>query len=559
MKYSQALRIMEMDKKQYMMMLAASIIGMGIVAPLVMIVYLAPFLEPLTLYTMLALPLFLTVVVIIWPIVLASQRKIKIDRQMSWFVTEIAALSTSDMSFDKIFYILSLKKEYGPLAEDAQRIFRLVKQYNVSAAESCRFVAARSPSKMENDFYSRLAHSIDVGEKLDRFMKNEHDIMMDEYVLKCEASLKDIDFLKEMFTGIITSLIFVCVFVAIIPLLGQTSVDYLMYGIIGGFAILEGAFVYLILSKVPKDDIWYPLRQKKKGGFLTDTDRILVVSVFIALLGSTVLAFFLLPLGLPWMLFASTVSLPILIPGVLIFREERKIENRDLVFGAFIRSLGRSSSVSGQTMAESVRKLALHKFGPLTNMVRNLSRRLAMHINPRESWMHFACETGSNTIKKFSSIYTQCVLSGSKPDATSMFISNNMFKILAIRKKRVTISSNFLGVLYGVAVALAFTMWVTVAITEYMSSTVSALDLGDTSAFGGGFLSTMFNASYSVEPLKMMVVCVIIIHAFFSSLMLPLIKGGHIATAAIHFVILVWIGALSGFIVDSMMAGLFSG
>ena len=559
MKYKQALSIMELDRKKYSMMLVASIIGMGIVAPLVMITYLQPFLDALSFYLMLALPIFLTVVVIIWPIVMASQRKLKIDRAMPWFVTEIAALSTSDMSFDKLFYILSLKKEYGPLAQDAQRIFRLVKQYNVSAAESCRFVAARTPSKMENDFFSRLAHSIDVGERLDRFMKNEHDIMMDEYVLRCEASLKDVDFLKEMFTGIITSLIFVCVFVAIIPLLGQTSVDMLMYGIIAGFAIMEGAFVYLILSKVPKDDIWYPLRQKSKSGFLTDTDRILVVSVFVAVLGMVALAFLLLPLGLPWMLFASTVSLPVLIPGVLIFREERGIEKRDLVFGAFIRSLGRSSSVSGQTMAESVRKLSLHKFGPLTLMVRNLSRRLAMHINPRESWAHFACETGSNTIKKFSSIYTQCVLAGSKPDETSMFISNNMFKILAIRRKRITISSSFLGVLYGVAIALAFTMWVTVAITEYMSTTVAGLDLGDTSAFGGGFLDTLFNAGYSVEPLKMMVVCVIITHAFFSSMMLPLIKGGHIATCAIHFVIMVWVGALSGFVVEMMMKSLFAG
>jgi uncharacterized protein (DUF111 family) len=59
-----------------------------------------------------------------------------------------------------------------PVKDRAQRIFRLVKQYNVSAAESCRFVAQRTPSKMENDFYSRLAHSIDVGEKLDRFMRN---------------------------------------------------------------------------------------------------------------------------------------------------------------------------------------------------------------------------------------------------------------------------------------------------------------------------------------------------------------------------------------------------
>lgn len=559
MKYKQALAVMEMDQKKYFILLILTVLGCGIAAPVLMITMLSPFFESITLYTMLALPIFLTVVVIIWPIVMASQRRIKIDRHLPSFVTELAALSTSDMPFEKIFYLLSQKKEYGPLANDAQRIFRLVKQYNVSAAEACRFAAQRTPSKMENDFYSRLAHSIDVGERLDRFMKNEHDIMMDEYILKCESTLKDVDFLKEMFTGIITSLIFVCVFVAIIPLLGQSSVDLLLYGIIAAFVIMEGAFVYLILSKVPKDDIWYGFRQKKKNGFINDTDKIIVVSLFISIFGIVALAVLLLPLGLPWMLFASTISLPILIPGILVFREERHIESRDKLFGAFIRSLGRSSSVSGQTMSESVKKLAMHKFGPLTSMVRNLSRRLAMHINPRESWSHFSSETGSNIIRRFSNMYTECIMTGAKANETSLFISNNMFKIMAIRKKRASLSSSFLGVLYGVGVALAFTMWVTVAITEYMSSTISSLDLGDTDQFGGGFLASIFNASYSLEPLKMMVVCVIIIHAFFSALMLPLIKGGHIATAAIHFIVLIWIGALSGFVVDLMMKSVFAG
>ncbi|HSV42505.1 MAG TPA: type II secretion system F family protein, partial [Methanomassiliicoccales archaeon] len=405
---------------------------------------------------------------------------------------------------------------------------------------------------------SRLAHAIDVGEKLNRFMKNEHDIIMDEYVLKCEAQLKDVDFVKETFTGIITSLIFVCVFVAIIPLLGQSSVDMLLYGIVGAFMLLEGVFVYLILNKVPKEDIWYPLRQKYKTGFLTDNDRILIISVFIAILGIVVMTVLLLPLGLPWMLFASTVCLPVLIPGVLIMKEEKRIEKRDAVYGAFIRSLGRSSSVSGQTMAESVKKLAIHKFGPLTNMVRNLSRRLNMHINPKESWSHFSSETGSNAIRRFSNMYTECVMSGSKAEETGMFISNNMFKIMGIRKKRATISSSFLGMLYGIAVALAFTMWITVAITEYMTTTIGGLDLDSGLELGGGFLDSLFNASYSVEPFKLMVVAVIIIHSFFSSLMLPLIKGGHIATAAIHFVIMIWIGALSGFVVEAMMDSMFT-
>ncbi|QLH74281.1 MAG: archaellar assembly protein FlaJ [Methanomassiliicoccales archaeon] len=558
MKYKDALSTMDMAPKKFMLILFFTVIAFGIALPMVLWLYLSPLLQVGTMAVALALPMFLVLVVFIWPLLMASQRRIKTDRQLPAFVTELAALSTSDMSFDKIFYILSQKSEYGPLSGDAKKIYRLIKHYNVSAAEACRFVSAKTPSKMAKDFYSRLAHSIEVGEPLDRFMRNEHDIMMDEFMLKCETALKDVDFMKEIFTGIITSLIFVCVFVAITPILGSTAVEVMIYGVIIAFLFMEGLFVYLIISKMPKDDIWYSILLKIKNRKIGDKDRILIVSIFVAIFGMVALTSLLLPLHLPWMLLVSSVCLPSLIPGILIFREEKGIEKRDAVFGALIRSLGRSASVSGQTMADSVKKIAIHKFGPLTKPVRNLSRRLAMYIDPRESWAHFAAETGSNSIRRFSNIYMECILAGSKPDETSLFISNNIFKILAIRKKRITLSGNFLGMLYGVAVALAVTLWVTVAITEYMADVIANINLSHTGSFDIGFISSIFNANFNSDLLTIMVVSVVVIHSFFSALMIPLIKGGHIASAAVHFVVLVWIGAFCDFIVGIVMKGVLS-
>ena len=75
------------------------------------------------------------------------------------------------MSFDRVFYILSEKKEYGQLAEDAKVVYRLLRHYSVGAAEACRFVALRTKSTMESEFFNRLSHSMDVGEKLDRFIE----------------------------------------------------------------------------------------------------------------------------------------------------------------------------------------------------------------------------------------------------------------------------------------------------------------------------------------------------------------------------------------------------
>lgn len=556
MKYRLALKTMEMDQKKYLMLLGLIIGLFGITFPALTWYSLGAYLDTTALFGLFASYYFMVFVVVIWPYVSASQRKIKIDRSMPAYVTELAALATSDMGFEKIFQILSQKKEYGPLAKDSMQIYRLMKLYNVSVAGGCSFIASQTPSKMENDFFSRLSHAIDVGEPLDRFMKNEHDVMMDEYVLRCESSLKDVDFLKEIFTGAITALIFICVFVAIIPLLSQTAVDEMLIGVIVGFVVIEALFVLLILSKVPKEDIWYPMRQKFKMRLISDKDRILILSIFVAVAGIFLLYFTLKDFDLPPMLLAASIFMPVLIPGIMMMREEKKIEKRDDIFGAFIRSLGRSSSVSGQTMPGAVKNLSEHKFGPLTSMVQNLSKRLNMYIDPRMSWEHFAAESDSNLIKRFSSIYMECVLAGSKPEETSSFISNNLFKVLTIRKKRLSISSGFVGVLYGIMISLAFTMWITIGIIKYMSDVVTNLNVDTSDIPTGGFLDSIFNASYNVDLLSMMVFAIIIVHAFFSALMLPIVKGGNIATTGVHFVVLIWIGALSGYIVDLILKGL---
>ena len=562
-KLKQGFRDMKMKPKTYFRLVIFSIVAFGLVVPTLMATviipqYLSGILDSSYSIMLYALPIFGIFAVAMLPIMASSKSRMRAERNMPLFVTELAALSTSEMPIGMIFYIMSQKAEYGQLAEDSKRIYRLIKFYHVAAGDACRFVAARTPSPIEADFFSRLSHSMEVGEKLDRFLKNEHEVIMDEYTLKADASLKDLDFVKELFTGIVTSLIFACVFISIVPLLGQGNVDTLLAGIVMAFAVMEGMFIYFIQTKVPKDDIWYGWRQKKKDRLVKDNDRIMMMSVVIAIIGVALLSFLLLSLNLPIMLYASSVCLPILIPGILITREERNIVKRDSIYGAFIRSLGRASSVSGQTMGEAVRKLAMHKFGPLTSMVKNLSKRLALNINAADAWKHFSAESSSNLIRKFNNVYTQCVMSGAKSEVTSMFISANMFKVLAIRKKRQIVASGYLGVLYGIMISLAFVLYITVGISEYMSTTIQGLNLENVDLGGASFLNTLFNSHFDVGPLKLMVFAIIFIHAFFSSLMLPMLRGGHMAGAAIHFIALLWIGSVSAFVVDIMLKGLLS-
>jgi flagellar protein FlaJ len=556
MKLNDWMRDLKMKRETYFRLILVSVIIFGAVVPVAMTFLLASYVEGSTMYILYVVPIFAIFVIVMLPAVYTSKRKIDVDRNLPMFVTTMAALSTSDMSFDKIFYILSEKKEFGQLAEDAKQIYRLIKHYSVGAADACRFVAQRASNQIESDFFQRLSHSLDVGENLDRFMRNEHDVIMDEYMLKAESTLKDLDFVKEIYTGITTSLIFMAVFVSITPLLGGTEINVLLFGVVASFAGMEGFFIYFLKTKVPRENIWYGWRSKIKRGFVGDSDRVIFTAMLVAGFGIVLLSFVMLPSGLPLPFIASTIFLPVLFPGILIMREERRIEKRDNLYGAFIRSLGRSSEVSGSTMADGVKKLAMHKFGPLTAMIRNLSKRLSMHINATDSWRHFAAETSSNTIDKFGDMYVLCIQNGSKPEPTSIFISNNMFKVLAIRKKRQTIASSFVGILYGIMISLSITLYITIGIVQYMGKIVSDLVTTDPDFLSGGFITTIFSATYSTTGIELMAFLVIFIHALLSSMLLPMLKGGHIAGFVVHFVTLLWMGSVSSLISQMLISGL---
>ncbi len=558
MKKDAWLRDLQMKEESYYKLIMVSIILLGIVVPVILTLTLAPYLKGPLLALAYIVPIFGIFVVFMLPAVYTSRRKVEVEQNMPMFVTTMAALSTSDMPFESVFYILSTKKEYGQLAKDAKQICRLIKHYSVGAAEACRFIAVRTSCQMEANFFNRLSHSLDVGEKLDKFMENEHDVIMDEYMLRAEGTLKDLDFVKEIYTGLTTSLIFTAVFVCIMPMFGSSAVEVLMIGVVFSFAALESFFIYLLKTKVPKDRIWLGYRTKLKRGQITDKDRLIFTSVLIAVLGIVLLSFIMIPSGLPPMFIASTIFLPALFPGILILREEKAIETRDNLFGAFIRSLGRSSSASGTTMAESVKKLAMHSFGPLTNMVKNLSKRLQLHISAADSWRHFSAETSSDLIDKFGEMYVTCIHNGSKAEPTSLFISNNMFRVLSIRKKRSQTASSFVGILYGVMISLAVTLYITIGIVDYMAGVMSSIVITDGGA-STSFLGSILSANFDIGGIEMMVFAVVIVHATLSSLMLPMIKGGHIVGSVVHFIALIWIASASSMVSQYLIGGLLTG
>ncbi|HUL39413.1 MAG TPA: hypothetical protein VLU38_03890, partial [Methanomassiliicoccales archaeon] len=141
-------------------------------------------------------------------------------------------------------------------------------------------------------------------------------------------------------------------------------------------------------------------------------------------------------------------------------------------------------------------------------------------------------------------------------EPTSVFISNNMGKILGVRKKRNVLAGSFVGVLYGVMVATGFTLFITVGIVDYMGHMINALVVPGDQVAQLGILTSIFSASFNVEALRTMVYLLIVVHAAASAIMLTILKGGHIVGAGVHFMVMIWIGMATAYLAELALGGL---
>jgi len=78
---------------------------------------------------------------------------------------------------------------------------------------------------------------------------------------------------------------------------------------------------------------------------------------------------------------------------------------------------------------ESLRQLIYHDFGPLTQNVRELYKRLNTRINKIRAWEYFAAGTGSNLIERFGTIFAEGTHLGGKPEVIGEIIGDNVMEI----------------------------------------------------------------------------------------------------------------------------------
>ncbi|WP_122089627.1 archaellar assembly protein FlaJ [Halalkalicoccus subterraneus] len=556
----QSYRYMDMAVERYVMLV---VLPAGV---LFLCSLVAGLLLPYPLFVRLPIPLLGLLALgagLVYPKLLASRRKIEIENQFHLLITHMTILSTTNIDRMEVFRILSREDEYGELAREMGRIVQIVDTWNQSLDDACRRRAAVVPSDALADFLDRLAYTLGAGQALSDFLVSEQDVMISQYTTVYESTLGNIEVMKDLYMSMILSMTFALVFAIVLPILTGTNPTYTVAAVLLMFMFVQLGFYFVIRTMSPHDPIWFhpeKLRPSGEGRLLAS----FVVGGALSVLLIVLAAFGLFgvgPIGLhtlflrdsfPEPLYLALPLTPLLLPGLVIRHEEQLIMGRDEEFPSFIRALGASESAKRSTTSDVLSTLRTKDFGPLSDEIDDLYKRLNMRLDPSLSWRYFATDARSYLIQKFSEMYLVGREMGGSPRRLGELISTNMSEVNQLREQRQQAATTLIGLLYGITAASAFAFFIGLEVVAILSG--MDIDMTATQQLGLGQL--IYTDVYDIDLIRYLLLVVILFNALLSAIMIRTVDGGNKANSYIHFVFLTWLGCLTA-VVTTHLVDLF--
>jgi len=544
----EAYRKMPIPIEQYLRTILLPSIGFFVVT------VVAALLLDLSLMITAPIPLlgFLAVVTAaMYPKVLLSQRRAELNNRFHLMITHMTVLATTKIDRMEVFRTLAEEDEYGELANEMYRITQLVDTWNQSLDDACRRRAKEVPSEAVSDFLERLAYTLGAGQSLEDYLLSEQEQIFQNYTTVYEGSLDNLEVMKDLYLSMILSMTFALVFAVVLPVLTGTDPTLMVSAVILMFLFVQTGFFLAIRSMAPHDPLWYH-PDEFRSQIQPRIDKAMYVGLglcgllwFVSIGG----LFGLSPVGLdailfflddvPTPLYMVVPFTPLMLPGLVVRAEEQRIKRRDQEYPSFIRALGATEGAKQSTTSAVLRTLRKKDFGPFTDNVDDLYKRLNMRINPASAWRHFTADCRSYLIQVFSEMYLVGREMGGSPKLLGELIAENMNEVNQLRQQRRQSTTTLVGLLYGITAASTFAFFIGLQVVNILAS--MSMDLETSGNFDVG--SLINTEVYNIPLIEFQLLAVMVFSALLSAIMIRTVDGGHKANTYMHFVILVWLGA----------------
>ena len=496
----------------------------------------------LLLFTIIVLfPLYILLALFLYPVAKYQSRRMDIDREMLLFMIRMSVLSEANMPKREMFDIVSEMREFGELGIEIGKIHKLVNTWNTNLGDACRIVSRRTPSRLFADFLDRLAHAIDTGDDPRIFFKREQRAFKNNYEVEYRGMLFKLEILIELFIAVVIIATFFEFFVIILPFLSYSNSSAYFIGVPFLFIFLEVVYLFFLQTTMPKEKLRQTseIQSKKERKVVVLLGGSLAVCLVLVLLFAILLRNWLYDDTLMPLL-AAIVFTPLMAPGIFSALYDKNILRTEDNFPAFIRSLGGSSTSGGTGTVKALRKLKNHDFGPLTDHISALYKRVNLNISSEKSWEYFGAETGSDLVSKFSKMYMLGVKAGGDNEKVSEIVSKNFLDITGLRKHRYIYASIFTMVIYGIAVVVSFSLFISGDVTKEVADKYQGFEIPGAIQEAGIEKPEI----YDDYIITLAFFVIIFAHALVSGQIVRFVGSGSSSGTLVHVSGILWVGAV---------------
>ena len=536
------------------------------------------------LFLIFILPLLTGAAAVYFPILEVKRSAILIEKEMHMFITRMGILSLGEVGADTIFDILRQMKDYGELAQEVKRIETLVEKWHTSLPEAARIVGQQSPSPIWSDFLDRMSFSIEAGQPIDDFMRAEQETVAEQYNTLYDTRLESVDMLKEIYVSLVSAGLFGLVIAGIHLVLFEVGGDndapieiasrirwLLLSGLL--FVIIQLGAYFAFRATIPDDQIF------ARDEFTTQFRSLFrqtwigagIISIVLLILTIMVVISYWSELGSTWdkyglILIAVPLS-PLLVPAILVQREEKKVLRRDEAYPDFVRALGGTAQARSAEPSATVRALRGIDFGMLDSSIDRLEKRLSTRIDSERAWDYFGADTNSAVISRFNRIYIEGSQSSGEPAATADMVSKSVSNILSLRRRRSLSASTMWGVALGLLISTVTSLNVTITIVLKLGESIAGVaqgiadnaDISQLTEAAGGFALPVMEdpggVADNIMMFKIIASILILVQVLAVSLISTRLRGGGFTSAIGQTVQLLWIAAITSLISAYILEG----
>ncbi len=501
-------------------------------------------------------------VILLYPAIVKSQRKSKIDSSLPHVVNIMLGMSKGGSSLLEIIRTIAEETTItGEVGREFAVIFRDVEVFHKDIISAMRYVATTTPSTKLSEFLEDLIGIVEGGGKLSEFLEFKSTHYLEEKERFHEIFVNSLEIMAEVYVAIfVVAPLFILIVLVVMGMMGQeiqllSKLIVYLYMPVGGVM-----FIWLIRSMVMEETSGWlagkfipvfvkariikngrnPLFRRKEGAavvlhkVINNIKSILSIdfilrnpeyTILLTLPAAVIVAAYLyLSFNLRVESLLGTIYLIAILPYVIFYEYRsymlRKFEN-DLP--EFLKQLG-SLNESGLTIVNALKVLSTTDLGSLTREVRNIRKDIEWGKLITEAFHRFDERIGSPVVSKVVSILVKALESTDNVKA-AIFTAANDAEIYLDFRKRVA-SEMFV---YTVIVYVTFSVFL---------FTIVVLNQNFISVFGNISTSTNLPGTYFTFPSPQLLTGLFyhatLINGFFSGIVAGVMGSGSMRAGLKH-------------------------